>query len=157
MSSGILSLWDPSEDSQQQIIKNTIANSEDKKLVEFLSTLSLEKANIDNQTEMSSIIFSTEKGIIRDCCSITIEKDLKKCFISPIPTDNKRKDIILSATNYALNSLGVQEVFVSSKISAGNERSFLEQNGYEFVGEDQGVVYYLRVNDENKDYRRIAM
>ena len=34
---------------------------------------------------------------------------------------------------------------------------YLEQNGYEFVGEDQGVVYYLRVNDENKDYRRIAM
>lgn len=156
MSSGILSIYNPSEEKQQLAITKTIANSEDKKLVEYLSSLQNSTEEANNQNEAIRVIFSIDKDIIRDCCSIMIEEDLKKCFISPISTDNKRKDILLSATNFALNTLGVQDVYVSTN-AEGNSTSFFEQNGYEYVGEVNGSDCFLKIKDDNKDLGRIVM
>ena len=63
------------------------------------------------------------------------------------------REIIISATNYAFNRLGMQQVLVSTSLDDQNGKKFLEDNGYESLGEQDGNYLFLKEPEEKKEQR----
>jgi len=102
-----------------------------------------------NEVE-ESIILECE-GKVKDCCHIQGEKDRKSCniFFSPIKTKLRNRHLLTFATDYALEDLGMEEVFVSVTPGDRNMIENLEARNFENLGEVEGKIVYLK---ERVDY-----
>ena len=100
--------------------------------------------------EISLSLFIEESSKIKDICYLHGVKDRKSCTITfpPINAKFKRRLIYIS-TDFALNSIGMEDAFVSlpNKLN-------LESLGYESLGLEQGKYIYLKEKSEEKDNKR---
>ena len=100
--------------------------------------------------EISLSLFIEESSKIKDICYLHGVKDRKSCTITfpPINAKFKRRLIYIS-TDFALNSIGMEDAFVSlpNKLN-------LESLGYESLGLEQGKYIYLKEKSEEKDNQR---
>ncbi len=97
-----------------------------------------------NEIEMS--LFTEESGKIKDLCFIQGEKDIRTCkmFFSPTPEKTRSRKLINLATDFALNTLGMESVFVVTKKEDKAMHANLENSGYESLGEEDNSIIYLK-------------
>ena len=104
-----------------------------------------------NNNEIYMYLFTIKDNKIKELCLLQGQKDIKTCTI----TYNKDcKKIILSATNYALDILEMEEVFIKTKEDDKNIIKYLSDNGYECLGEEQGNIIYLKEREEEITKKR---
>lgn len=99
-----------------------------------------------NSNEIETSLFIELDNVIKDICHITGEKDRKACTITfaDIKTRLKNRRIITLATDYALNSLGMEDIFVIINQDDQNMITNLEARGFESLGEESGKLVYLK-------------
>ena len=101
------------------------------------------KEHLAKDNEISLTLFTGQKSIT-DACIIYASKDIKTCNIYFAPLSQKKKRPIIDlAAEYALNVLGMEEVFVSIKATEKTLIDSLEQS-FENLGEEDGYVTYLK-------------
>lgn len=110
------------------------------------------------QNEISQSLFLLQNNVqeepqIIDSCHIMGEKDRKICYIyfAPIKTSPKSRKLVALATDYSFNSLGMEEVFVATNIEDRALNSNLEQMEYSSLGEENGIITYLKEKEAIKD------
>lgn len=119
-------------------------------LREIRDTITEEEYNKSKKenNDINEILFIEQNGKIKDSCLITGVKDRKSCKIefSPLKTKLKNRSLITIATDYVLNSLGMQEAFTILPIENQSMMTMLEPKGYENLGmvENSDTVMYLK-------------
>ena len=99
--------------------------------------------HLSKDNEISLTLYTGQKSIT-DACIIHVSKDIKTCNIYYAPLSQKKKRPIIDlAADYALNVLGMEEVFVSIKTTEKSLIDSLEQS-FENLGEENGYVTYLK-------------
>lgn len=104
------------------------------------------KAEVQASNEIHQSLFLRNDECITDTCHVQAEKDMKSCriFFAPIPS--RKRKIVPLAANYAIDVLGMEDVFVT--VSEGETDRLLsenlEENGFENLGEDSGNIIYLK-------------
>ena len=132
------------------------------KLSEELHNISLKYSNeeylkIQNQAnELVLHLLLEHDGKIEDYCSISGEKDRKtaKILLASIPKRTKKK-IIKLAIDYALNVLGMEDVFLLISPNDKNVLLYLKELELEDLGEENGSIVYLIENLEKKSSQRM--
>ena len=74
------------------------------------------------------------------------KRDIRKCTISfsPLRKNLKKRFLLSAVTDYALNTLNMEEVFISLEKEDLKTLKQLEQNNYENIGEVNGCLIYLK-------------
>jgi len=85
-----------------------------------------------------------EKKQIQDICHIQGYKDMKSCTISFVPKKKKKRKIVSLATNYAMDTLGMEEVFLRINPEDNDMLDYLDSSEYECLGDDKGSIIYLK-------------
>lgn len=127
-------------------------NSISTKSLEVLGSLSekiteeeyLELKKKSNDIEMS--LFIEEAGKVKDLCFIQGEKDRKTCklYFTPVTPRTKTRKLLNLATDFALNTLGMESVFVITTREDKTMHANLEGKGYECLGLENNSVIYLK-------------
>ena len=115
--------------------------------------------NKKNRNEIEERLFLEKDSTMIDSCLIQGEKDMKTVRISLSPKKGitKRRKIVSLAINYALNTLNLEEVFIMIDPTDKETITYLKQNGYECLGEEQGNILFLTEQEERiKNKRMIA-
>ena len=80
---------------------------------------------------------------------------MKSCriFFAPITTTGRNRQLVSLATDYAINVMGMEDVFVTVTTDGTDRllRENLEEKGFENLGEDDGTVTYLKEKVEIKE------
>lgn len=110
-----------------------------------------------NKNEFDETVFTEKNNKITDCCYIKGEKDLKQCSIIPfnINNKNKRRSLIEDATNYAINTLGMERVYIKANFDDNNLINYLELKGYENLGEVDSSIILLKEKEEKENSQRM--
>lgn len=122
-------------------------------LREIRDTISEEEYNNNKKhsNDINEILFIEQNGKIKDSCIITGVKDRKSCKIefSPLKTKLKNRSLITIASDYVLNSLGMQEAFTILPMENQSMMTMLEPKGYENLGmvENSDTIMYLKENE----------
>ena len=97
-----------------------------------------------NEIEMS--LFTEESGKIKDLCFIQGENDMRTCklFFSPTPDKVRTRKLLNLATDFALNTVGMESVFVITQADDKIMHANLENCGYESLGLEKGSIIYLK-------------
>lgn len=158
-----LFLLDPYNDKQVSMIKefehdNNLSNEISNNIGQIRSSISKE-TYLETKKEKNEIQDNLflEKGLkITDCCLIQGEKDIKTCRINFYPLKNKilKRKLALYAANYAINSLGMEEVFLNIDPNDKSMISYLDSNGFENLGLENNKLLYLKENIEEKEIQR---
>lgn len=108
-----------------------------------------------NKNEFEKIIFVEKDNKITDCCYIYGEKDIKQCRITPI-NSNKKREMTILATEYALNNLGMEEVFIPVDKDDNSMITYLGLREYENIGEVEGNILLLKEKKEKENSQRMV-
>ena len=130
-----------------------------KSINEMKASLSEEEYKRLRKTSNTIILdFCLKEGNkIKDLCHIIGERDRKVCTIYPAPIKGKRKKLIEEATNYTFNTLGMEQVFITTKSEDLNMIKALEELEYISLGDESGNIIYLKDKEELKEKgRRIS-
>lgn len=121
------------------------------------NTISSEEYYDINKNEFDEILFTEKNNKITDCCYIHGEKDIKQCKITPININNKnkRRQLPELATDYAIDTLGMVEVFINITPDDNNMIMYLESKGYENLGEVNGNILLLKEEEEKNNSQRM--
>ena len=158
-----LFLLDPYNDKHISMIKdfeqeNDLSNKISENIGKIRSSISKEnyEENKKKQNEISENLFLEKNMKISDCCYINGEKDIKTCRITFYPLKNKilKRKLALYASNYALNSLGMEEVFLNIDPDDKSMINYLDSNGFENLGEENNKIIYLKEKDLEKEIQR---
>lgn len=162
MTSERLFLLDPYNDSHLEKLTsfekdNNMTDKPSDYIKKVRETTSKEEYYNQNKNELDEIIFTEKTNKITDACYIHCEKDIKTCKITPLDINNKNKRRHLPelATNYALDTLGMEEVFVNAKEDDNNLIIYLELKGYENLGEENGSILLLKEKEEKENSQRM--
>ena len=85
-----------------------------------------------------------EKSKIQDICHLQGYKDIKSCTLSFVPKKKKKRKIVSLATSYALDTLGMEEVFLKINPEDDEMIRFLESNEFECLGDEKGSIIFLK-------------
>lgn len=85
-----------------------------------------------------------EKEKVQDICHIEGYKDIKSCTISFVPKKKKKRKIVSMATSYAIDTLGMEEVFFKINPEDKDMLEYLDSNEYECLGDEKGSIIYLK-------------
>ena len=104
---------------------------------------------LKNKEERNSVIKSIcikEGPNIKDVCLIEGQKDIKKCTISFAVLENKlkKRPLLNLATDYAMNNLNMEEVYVVLDKNDASLLNTLETNNFESLGDVEGNLTYLK-------------
>lgn len=162
MTSERLFLLDPYNDTHLDKLttfetENNMIDKPSNYIKKVRETTSKEDYYNPNKNELDEIIFTEKTGKITDACYIHGERDIKTCRITPlnINNKNKRRHLPELATNYALSTLGMEEVFVSIEEENQSMINYLELKGFENLGEDNGNVLLLKEKEEKENSQRM--
>lgn len=99
-----------------------------------------------NSNEIEESLFIKEAKKIKDSCHIYGEKDIKSCNISfaPIKTKLQNRRLLSLAVDYAMNILGMVDIFIKANFDDKNMIANLEAKGFESLGEENGQLIYLK-------------
>lgn len=148
---GSLCLINPYDQEHLKLITEyELTNGINNKISEFikdikkLSKEEYEKQKYANDYELILVII--DQGKIKDSCHIQVEKDIKSCYITLVPTKSRdyHRNIITRATDYAMNILGMQEVFIKLPTADKNLLLNLENQGFENLGTENGEYIFLK-------------
>ena len=113
------------------------------------------KNQIRENNEVHQILFLQSDNKIIDSCHIQGEKDMKSCriFFAPIITIGRNRPLVTLSTDYAINVMGMEDVFVTVTTDGSDRllRENLEEKGFEDLGEDNGTITYLKEKVETKE------
>ena len=161
-----LFLVDPYNQSHLDKINNFEKNNEVKtQTSDYLNTLSnsisketyQERKKVSNDIEES--IFIEKDGNIIDYCHIHGEKDIKTCTITfyPLKNKNMKRKLPSLVADFAINTLGLEEVFIDVDENDKSMIKYLETHGFESLGLENGKIMYLKENEEkDMSQRKIA-
>lgn len=112
----------------------------------------LKESNIITQS-----LFLEDNSIIKDCCYINGEKDRKACtlYFSPLKEETKNRRLISIASDYVFNALGMEEVFINANTNDTNLVSNLKSKGFESLGEENGVITFLKEKEDEKEIGKV--
>lgn len=93
-----------------------------------------------------------ESNKIKGICQIQGEKDRRTCQISIIGNkeQSKEKKILVLATEYAINNMGMLEVFLMVDRKDKDIEKYLIIKGFENLGEENGKTLFLKEKNEDK-------
>lgn len=101
-----------------------------------------EKLKSNNDINMELVL--EEKEEIEDICHISGYKDIKSCTISFAKKEKKNRKIYNMATEYAINNLGMEEVFITINPEDKDSIKYFESNNYECLGDEKGSIIFLK-------------
>ena len=135
MSRNKLDLLDTSNDKHRKMIKEY----EQRKGIK----LDLDIINNSNSNELNAYIYSSDEEKIKDICLIQCQKDIKTATIINIDKDTS-KTILPVTSNYLINTLGMESVFIRVDMDDKQIMKYLEEKGFESLGDENGDIIYLR-------------
>ncbi len=103
--------------------------------------------------EIEEILYLKEDNKIKDYCHIYGEKDRKIGTITFSITGVKRKSFIPMIIN-CTQELGIKEVFIKTTPEDKVLIKDLDDLGFESLGEDNGIVIYLKEEELEKEVQR---
>ncbi len=108
------------------------------------------------KNEIYQIVFSMEKNQIKDSCYIREERDRKICelYFAPLNTE-KNRQILTDVSNYVLDKLGMEQVFVSISPLDSKLKSSLELKGFENIGIVNGELKFIKGKEEKLEMGRV--
>ena len=97
------------------------------------------------QNELNQHFCYCKNNVILGHCIFYIQKDIKTCHITFTKSQNPIQNIklISLATTYALNTLGMEEVFSSTSPTDATLITYLTNSGYENLGTDDGLTCFV--------------
>ena len=104
----------------------------------------------DNSNEFDKYIYTEKDNQIGSIFLIQCLRDIKTCNVIWLNADLSRKSIIKDATNYALEILGMEEAFINVANNNPNLIKYLEKNGFESLGEEDGNIIFLKEKTEEQ-------
>ena len=155
MSSKVVLTIDPYNDEHLRMIFDyEKENNQSSKTLKYLEDIrnkyTKEEFFIQQKTSNSinENLVLIENNKIKDSCYLQGEKDIKLCtmFFSPTST----RSLINKATNYSLENLGMEEVFVQINESEKNLKNNLEKLGFENIGNENDKIIFLKEKEETK-------
>lgn len=157
-----LFLLDPYNDAHLDKIivfenENNIIDKPSLYIKKIRESISKEDYYDPNKNELEEIIFTEKNNKITDCCYIQGEKDIKQCKITPLNINdkNKRRHLVENTTNYALDTLGMEEVFIKADYNDNSMINYLELKGFENLGEIEGSILLLKEKEEKENSQRM--
>ena len=106
-------------------------------------TLDLDVIKNNNSNEFNAYIYSRKDIGIKDLCLIQCQKDIKSATIISMGKETS-KDILPMTTDYLLNTLGMESVFIRVNKDDRKTMKYLEEKGFESLGNENNDVVYLR-------------
>lgn len=94
--------------------------------------------------DISMELVLEEKSKVEDICHIQGYKDIKSCTISFLPKNRKKRKIVSLATSYAMETLGMEEVFLKINPEDDLMLKYLESSEFECLGDEKGSIIYLK-------------
>ncbi len=119
-----------------------------KKLLGIRQSQTEQEYKASRENEFDTTLLLIESGKIIDGCNIQGTRDTKTCTIFFAPIVQRNRPLITQATDYALDGLGMEEVFVSIKVTDKNMIGNLESRDFENLGEEDGYVTYLKEKED---------
>ena len=158
-----LYILDPFDDNHIRLLvnyekENNVSTKSLEKLLKTREILTQEEyqelKKKNNDIEMS--LFLEESGKIKDLCFVQGEKDRKICklFFTPILPRTKTRKLLNLATDFALNTLGMESVFVLTDRADKSMHARLESIGYESLGLEENLVVYLKEQELELEYKK---
>ena len=140
---------------EQENTDSTKISDELKKISTTISKEDYEETK-KKQNEIEIGIFVEKNSKITEYGQIQGEKDIKTCRITFIPIKNKEKKrkLPLLATEYALKSLGIEEVFIDVSKEDVSMIKSLEMNNFENLGDNNGKLLFLKEQEIKTDTQR---
>ena len=100
--------------------------------------------NESDDIEINDYLLYIIDNQIKDICYVNSLKDIKMSTIS-LPIDSpKNKKILIYATNYAIDILGMKQIFIKTSENDQRTQEFLEEQGYENLGIEKGNIIFLK-------------
>ena len=101
--------------------------------------------NFTEQNEINQHFCYCKDNVILGHCTFYIQKDIKTCHITFTKSKNSTQNskLLSLATTYALNILGMEEVFSSTSPTDTTLITYLTNNGYENLGTDDGLTCFV--------------
>lgn len=108
-----------------------------------------------NDLEMSLLI--EDSGKVKDLCLLQGEKDRKICklFFTPVAPKTKSRKLLSLATEFALNNLNMESVFVITDESDKVMHASLEEKGFECLGLEKDSIIYLKEPELELEHKNI--
>ena len=105
-----------------------------------------------NSNDINETLFDINNDEVDYYTHISGEKDRKVCelFFVGLKDKNKMNKVIKNVTDYALNNLGMEQIFVSTTYEDKIRESLLN-NGYEDIGDVNGKDTFLREKIDVKE------
>lgn len=99
----------------------------------------------DDSNEINSYIFESINNEIINMCLIQCQKDIKLGTITSV--GEIKEELILEVTNYLLNVLNMESVFI--KVNKNNKKTikYLAENLFESLGVEQDELTFLKEKD----------
>lgn len=105
------------------------------------------KTSLTAQNEIEQFLFLREDDTLLAGCQLQAYKDRRDCYLTLLPTTSPKQTIRLlqAVTAYAFEEqgLGMEEVFIVLDDSDGQTALSLAENGYEYLGDDDGQTHYM--------------
>ena len=101
-----------------------------------------QKSESSNDINMELVL--EEKSKVSDICHLQGYKDTKSCTISFAPKKKKKRKIVSMATSYAIDTLGMEEVFIRINPEDADMSKYLDENEFECLGAEKGSIIYLK-------------
>ena len=102
------------------------------------------KKEKETSNDISMELILQESSKVQDICHLQGYRDMKRCTISFLPKKKKNRKIATLATSYAMNTLGMEEVFLKINPEDNNMLEFLDSNEFECLGDEKGSIIYLK-------------
>lgn len=101
--------------------------------------------NIDeSNNDICMELVLQEKEKVQDICHLQGYKDIKSCTISFVPKKKKKRKIVSMATDYAIDTLGMEEVFLKINPEDHDMLEYLDSSEFECLGDEKGSIIYLK-------------
>ncbi len=163
MSTERLFLLDPYNNEHLDMLKefeqrNSISTRMSEQLEKLRASVPKETyINEKNKNEIEENLFLEKESKITDMCHLHVEKDIKlaRLNMAPIKIKEKTRKLISYVCNYAFHTLKVEEVFVEASSEDKALMTYLDSDGYENLGEQDGKIIYLKEKEETKDIQRM--
>lgn len=117
--------------------------------LEKIIGITIEKKE-DNSNEFDKYIYTEKDNQIGSIFLIQCLRDIKTCNVIWLNADLSKKSLIKDATNYALEILGMEEAFINVANNNPNLIKYLEKNGFESLGEEDGNIIFLKEKTEEQ-------
>ena len=157
MSLDLFYILDPYNDEQLKKITLFEKGNNLSGIVDSINEIrSIPKEDYLNRQKVSNdvdqILFIEKEDKIVECCFLEGKNDLKKCSIIEYDTINKSKKrkLPILATEYALNNLNMEEVLVEILPEDIVMQEYLNDKGYECIGDVNNKIVYLKDREEKE-------